>query len=107
MYNISQFMKTFKERVSTHYNLEYGHTGTLWEGRFYSGIVEKDADVMQIVSAYIDLNACRAGILEHAHDWRCPRRRVCPRRRKGGVAVWVARGQGGKASCPCYTCTKV
>ena len=69
MYNISQFMKTFKERVTTYYNLKYNHTGTLWEGRFYSGIVEKDADVMQIVGAYIDLNACRAGIVKHAQDW--------------------------------------
>ena len=40
MYNLSQFVKTLKERVSMWYNETYGHKGCLWEGRFYSVAAE-------------------------------------------------------------------
>lgn len=34
MYNLSQFVKTLKERISMWYNAEYKHEGFLWQGRF-------------------------------------------------------------------------
>ena len=37
MYNLSQFLKTLKERIAMRYNREYKHSGCLWQGRFYSG----------------------------------------------------------------------
>ena len=40
MDNLSQFVKTLKERVSMWYNETYGHKGCLWEGRFYSVAAE-------------------------------------------------------------------
>ena len=46
MYNISQFMKTFKERVTKMFNEDYGHKGALWQGRFYSGLVENISQVL-------------------------------------------------------------
>ena len=70
MYNLSQFVKTLKERVSTWYNAEYGHTGTLWEGRFYSGVVEKDAVVKAVVAAYIGYNPVKATIAQTPTEWK-------------------------------------
>ena len=70
MYNLSQFVKTLKERVSMWYNAEYGHAGCLWEGRFYSGVVEKDAVVKTVVAAYIGYNPVKAKLVASPADWR-------------------------------------
>ena len=52
------------------YNGEHRHTGNLWEGRFYSGVVEKDAVVKTIVSAYIGYNPVKAKLVASPADWR-------------------------------------
>ena len=70
MYNLSQFVKTLKERISMWYNATYKHAGCLWEGRFYSGVVEKDAVVKTVVSAYIGYNPVKAKLVATAADWR-------------------------------------
>ena len=70
MYNLSQFVKTLKERVSMWFNAEYGHAGCLWEGRFYSGVVEKDAVVKAVVAAYVGYNPVKAGIAASPEAWR-------------------------------------
>lgn len=70
MYNLSQYVKTLKERISMWYNAEYGHSGSLWEGRFRSGVVQKDHAVKTVVAAYIGYNPVKAGIAARAEDWR-------------------------------------
>ena len=70
MYNLSQFVKTLKERVSMWYNAEYGHEGCLWQGRFYSGVVEKDAVVKAVVAAYIGYNPVKARIASTPASWK-------------------------------------
>ena len=70
MYNLSQFVKTLKERISMWYNDEYGHAGCLWGGRFYSGVVEKSDVVKTIVSAYIGYNPVKAKLVASPADWR-------------------------------------
>lgn len=72
MYNISQFVKTFKERISMRYNAdeEFKHEGCLWQGRFYSGIVENAREVMSIVAAYIEYNPVKAGMVQDAREWQ-------------------------------------
>ena len=45
------------------------HTGNLWEGRFYSGVVEKDAVVKTIVSAYIGYNPVKAKLVASPAGW--------------------------------------
>ena len=67
MYNISQFMKTLKERVTRIFNSprgKAGHEGALWQGRFHSGVVEPTAAVLAIVAAYIEFNPVKAGIAD-------------------------------------------
>ena len=70
MYNLSQFVKTLKERVSMWYNAEYGHEGCLWQGRFYSGVVEKDAVVKAVIAAYIGYNPVKAKIADAPESWK-------------------------------------
>ena len=70
MYNLSQFVKTLKERVSSWYNETYQHAGTIWEGRFYSGVVEKNAVVKAVVAAYIGFNPVKAKLVASPADWK-------------------------------------
>ncbi len=70
MYNLSQFVKTLKERVSMWYNKAYGHSGCLWQGRFYSGVVEKSAVVKAVVAAYVGYNPVKAKIAASPAAWR-------------------------------------
>ena len=70
MYNLSQFVKTLAERVAQRYNDEFGHRGCLWQGRFYSGVVEDVGEVLAIVAAYIDYNPVKAGIATSPSAWK-------------------------------------
>ena len=78
MYNVSQFVKTLKERSSSVYNAETGHTGALWETRFYSGLVDNERRALVMTTAYIDYNAVKAGIVRDASEYRwCSWARAC------------------------------
>ena len=68
MGDLSEFMKTFKQRVSQWFNGEFGHEGTLWAGRFKSVLVEK-GEYLKAVVHYIHLNPVRAGIVSRAADY--------------------------------------
>lgn len=70
MYNLSQFVKTLSERIAARYNEETGHSGCLWQGRFYSGVVEDSAAVLAVVAGYIDYNPVKAGIAASPSVWR-------------------------------------
>ena len=67
MGDLSEFMKTFKQRVSQWFNGETGHTGTLWEGRFKSVLVE-GGEYLRAVVRYIHGNPVRAGMVRRAED---------------------------------------
>ena len=69
MGNLSEFMKTFKQRVTQWYNRELEHEGTLWCGRFKSVLLEKD-DAIRAVANYIHCNPVRAKLVESAEDYR-------------------------------------
>ena len=68
MGDLSEFMKTFKQRVSQWFNGEFGHEGTLWAGRFKSVLVE-DGRYLRTVVRYIHLNPVRAGMVRRAADY--------------------------------------
>ncbi len=73
MRDISEFVKTFKQRVSQWYNRTYGHVGTLWTGRFKSPMIEKGEHLATCMK-YIHNNPVSAGIAESASDypWSAP-----------------------------------
>ncbi len=48
MYDLSQYMKTLKQRYSQWYNHNAGRRGTLWEERFKSVVVEGSDSLVHI-----------------------------------------------------------
>jgi REP element-mobilizing transposase RayT len=70
MYELSEFVKTLKQRYSQSYNRRHGRKGTLWEERFKSVLVGGHEGALHAVAAYIELNAVRAGIVADPKDYR-------------------------------------
>ena len=70
MYDLSEFMKTLKQRYTQWYNRRKGRKGTLWEQRFTSVLVEGKTNALRMVAGYVDLNPVRAGLVEDPKDYR-------------------------------------
>ena len=70
MADVSEYMKTVKQRFSVWYNRNHRRFGTLWADRFKSVLVEGKGNPLQTIAAYIDLNPVRAGIVDDPHDYR-------------------------------------
>jgi hypothetical protein len=71
MHDLSEYMKTVKQRFSIWYNRNHGNRlGTLWMERFKSILVEGKGNPLQTMAAYIDLNPVRAGLVEDPKDYR-------------------------------------
>jgi REP element-mobilizing transposase RayT len=70
MSDVSEFMKTLKQRFSVWYNRSHQRYGTLWAERFKSVLVEGHGNPLQTMAAYIDLNPVRAGLVDDPKDYR-------------------------------------
>jgi hypothetical protein len=70
MYEVSEFMKTLKQRFTMWFNRCQERRGTLWEERFKSILVEESENALIMIASYIDLNAVRAGIVSDPKDYR-------------------------------------
>ena len=69
MWNFSEFMKSLKQGFSRWYNKREGKDGTLWQGRFTNVVVQGGFHA-RFISAYIDLNPLRAGMVKDVPDYR-------------------------------------
>ena len=69
MWDLSAFMKDLKQELSHWFNKRHGKRGHLWEERFRSVLVE-DGHAARMVSAYIDLNPVRAGMVGRPEQYR-------------------------------------
>jgi REP element-mobilizing transposase RayT len=69
MQDLAEFMKGLLQRFTQWFNRAHSRSGTLWEDRFKSVIVE-DGLAARTISAYIDLNPVRAGMVEDPADYR-------------------------------------
>ncbi len=69
MHDLSQFMKGLLIRFTRWFNRNHTRTGTLWEERFKSVIVESGT-AARTMAAYIDLNPVRAGMVKDPADYR-------------------------------------
>jgi len=70
MGDLSIFLKELKWRFSRWYNQTHERTGTLWEDRYRSVLVEGDEHALMIIAAYIELNPVRAGLIDDPADFR-------------------------------------
>jgi len=68
--DLSLFLKELKLRVTFYMNKRLGRTGTLWEGRYKSVLVEDTERALLTIAAYIDLNPIRAGLVSAPEDYR-------------------------------------
>ena len=69
MHDLSWFMKSLLERFTKWFNGRHKRSGTLWEDRFKSVIVESGT-AARTIAAYIDLNPVRAGMVSDPADYR-------------------------------------
>ena len=67
---LSRMMQHVGRRYVQLFNRRHGRTGTLWEGRFRSALIQTDRYFLACM-VYIDLNPVRAGMVTHplAHPW--------------------------------------
>ena len=70
MGDISEFMRTLRQRYTRWFNLAHGTAGTLWAERFGSVLVQDTPWLVGLIAAYIDLNAVRAGLADLPENYR-------------------------------------
>jgi putative transposase len=65
---LSRLMQAIGRRYVRYFNDRHGRTGTLWEGRYKSTLIEAECHLLACM-AYIDLNPVRAGWVGQARDY--------------------------------------
>ena len=66
---ISKLMQTLGRYYVRYFNYTYKRTGTLWEGRYKSCLVDAD-NYLLVCQRYIELNPVRAGMVTAPGDYR-------------------------------------
>ena len=69
MHDLSEFMKTLLQCFTRWFNRMHQRSGTLWEERYKSVIVESGI-AARTIAAYIDLNPVRAGMVSDPAEYR-------------------------------------
>jgi DNA-binding transcriptional ArsR family regulator len=70
MWNSAEFMRTFKPHFTMSFNGRREHSGTMFEGRYHERNHPAERPTMWWTSAYIDINAWKAGIAERPEGYR-------------------------------------
>ena len=65
---LPSLMQAVGRRYVRHFNDRHGRTGTLWEGRYRSTVIETERYLLACM-VYIDLNPVRAGLVGQARDY--------------------------------------
>lgn len=65
---VSRMMQALGRRYVRYFNHVHGRTGTLWEGRYKSTVVDTETYLLTVYR-YIELNPVRAGMVEHASEY--------------------------------------
>jgi putative transposase len=66
---LGEFMQSVGRRYVRYVNETYQRSGTLWEGRYKSAIVDRD-EYLIMCGRYIELNPVRAGIVQDTGEYR-------------------------------------
>lgn len=68
-YGISNMMQALGRRYVYYINKSYNRTGTLWEGRYKSSLIDADSYFLTCMR-YIELNPVRAGIVDLPGEYK-------------------------------------
>ncbi len=68
-YGISQMMQALGRRYVRYINTTYNRSGTLWEGRYKSSLIDSDRYLLTCMR-YIELNPVRAGMVDHPGEYK-------------------------------------
>jgi REP-associated tyrosine transposase len=67
--SVGHIMQYMGRRYVPYFNRKYGRTGTLWEGRYRSTLINSD-QYLFTCSRYVELNPVRAGIVDQPSQYR-------------------------------------
>lgn len=67
-HGISKMMQSIGRQYVRYFNKAYQRTGTLWEGRYKSCLVEADTYLLELYR-YIELNPVRAKMINHPSEY--------------------------------------
>lgn len=70
-----EFMKALGQRYVQYFNRKYQRSGTLWDGRYRSCLVQ-EAGYLLACQRYIELNPVRAAMVKHPAEYRWSSYRV-------------------------------
>lgn len=65
---LARMMQAIGRRYVQYFNRRHGRSGTLWEGRYKSTVIEARTHLLDCM-VYIDLNPVRAGLVAAARDY--------------------------------------
>lgn len=66
--SLARMMQAIGRRYVQYFNRSHQRSGTLWEGRYKSTVIEAKTYLLDCMS-YIDLNPVRAGLVTQAQDY--------------------------------------
>lgn len=67
-FSINKIMHKLQTAYSMYFNKRYGNVGHVFQGRYFSILVEKEPYLLELIR-YIHLNPVRAGIVERVEDY--------------------------------------
>jgi len=67
--SIAKMMQSLGRRYVQYFNTTYQRTGTLWEGRYKSTLIDSE-NYLFTCSRYIELNPVRANMVNHPENYR-------------------------------------
>ena len=67
--DLSKFMQSVANRYGRYFNAKYNRTGTIWEGRFKSCLVDSDKYLFTLYR-YIEMNPIRSGMVASLDEYR-------------------------------------
>ncbi len=65
---VSRLIQSLSSYYVRYINMTYGRTGTLWEGRYKSSLVDGE-NYFLVVSRYIEMNPVRASMVTHPSEY--------------------------------------
>jgi len=106
---VSRVMQSLGRRYVQYINMEYGRSGTLWEGRHKASLIEAENYLLSCMR-YIELNPVRAKMVVHPADYRWSSYRANAQRQSRNALqisphpVYCALGADTTQRKYCYRC---